>query len=291
MEPHFNQTSIIGVGIMGGSLSLAFKKYNLSKKIIGVSSDKTIKKALDLRIIDEGFTYEDIDKGVSGSSLIILCSPINVIIEHIKILSRIADEGTVITDIGSTKVKINETASRFLPENIYFVGGHPMAGSEQSGVDSADTNIFVNKVYMLIPKSNTPDEMFGKLKDIIITIGSVPYILDAETHDKIVAAISHLPQMLSVALINTVGSFDRDSDDYFKLTGGGFYDMTRIASSPFKIWKDICETNAGNIKKAISVYIEKLEEIRELIGNKELESKFKESNQFRKKFSNLKKNE
>jgi len=291
MEPHFNQTSIIGVGIMGSSLALAFKKYNLSKKIVGVSSDRTIKKALELKIINEGFTYADIDKGVKGSSLIILCSPINVIIEHIKILSNKADEGAVITDVGSTKVKINETASRFLPRDIYFVGGHPMAGSEQSGVDSADPNIFVNRAYMLIPGSNTPDELTGKLKDIIITIGSVPYILDAETHDKIVAAVSHLPQMLSVALINTVGSFDSDSDDYFRLTGGGFYDMTRIASSPFKIWKDICETNTHNIQNAISVYIEKLEEIKESIGNKKLERIFKESNQLREKYRNLKSNE
>ncbi|MFC1562485.1 prephenate dehydrogenase [candidate division KSB1 bacterium] len=291
MEPHFEQTSIIGVGFMGGALALAFKKYGLSKKIIGVSRDKTIKKALDLKIIDDGFNYDNIRKGIKDSSLIVLCSPINVIIEHIKILSEIAEPGAVITDIGSTKVKIAETASEVLPENVYFVGGHPMAGSEQSGVDNADPHIFINRAYILVPKKNTPDKITERLKKIIITIGSIPYILDARIHDEIVAAVSHLPQLLSIALMNTVGSLDKDSGEYFSLTGGGFSDMTRIASSSFRIWKDICETNKNNIKDVISVYIKRLEEIKDVVGIRELEAEFEKSNQFRQIFNNIKKDE
>lgn len=288
MEPHFNQISIIGVGFMGGSLALAFKKYGMSKKIIGVSREETIEKALKLKIIDSGFPYEKIDKGVDGSSLIILSSPINVIIEHIKILSKMVNSDTIITDIGSTKEKIMETAQEEFRDNVYFVGGHPMAGSEKSGVDTADPSIFINKAYALIPGRNTPRLVMDKLRNVIITIGSIPVILTSKVHDEIVAAVSHLPQMLSVALMNAVGSFDNDSGGYFNLSGGGFYDMTRIASSQFKIWEDICETNQNNIKKAISIYIEKLEEIKELIGNEKLKSEFEKSNRFRKILNELK---
>jgi len=288
MEPHFNQISIIGVGFMGGSLALAFKKYGMSKKIIGVSREETIKKALKLKIIDGGFPYEKIDKGVDGSSLIILSSPINIIIEHIKILSKMVNSDTIITDIGSTKEKIMVTAQEEFRDNVYFVGGHPMAGSEKSGVDTADPSIFINKAYALIPGRNTPRLVMDKLRNVIITIGSIPVILTSKVHDEIVAAVSHLPQMLSVALMNAVGSFDNDSGDYFNLSGGGFYDMTRIASSQFKIWEDIYETNQNNVKKAISIYIEKLEEIKELIGNEKLKSEFEKANQFRKILNELK---
>jgi len=288
MEPHFNQISIIGVGFMGGSLALAFKKYGMSKKIIGVSREETIKKALKLKIIDGGFPYEKIDKGVDGSSLIILSSPINIIIEHIKILSKMVNSDTIITDIGSTKEKIMVTAQEEFRDNVYFVGGHPMAGSEKSGVDTADPSIFINKAYALIPGRNTPRLVMDKLRNVIITIGSIPVILTSKVHDEIVAAVSHLPQMLSVALMNAVGSFDNDSGDYFNLSGGGFYDMTRIASSQFKIWEDICETNQNNIKKVISIYIEKLEEIKELIGKEKLKSEFERANRFRKKLNELK---
>jgi len=288
MKSHFDQISIIGVGFMGGSLALAFKKYGLSKKVIGVSRGETIKKALKLKIIDGGFPYEKIDKGIDGSSVIILSSPINIIIEHIKILSKIVNSDTIITDIGSTKEKIMETAQEEFSDGVYFVGGHPMAGSEKSGVDTADPSIFINKSYALVPSVNTPRLIMDKLKEMIITIGSIPVILTPRVHDEIVAAVSHLPQMISVALMNAVGSFDNDSNDYFKLSGGGFYDMTRIASSQFKIWEDICKTNQNNIRKAISVYIEKLEEIKELIGNEKLKSEFEKANHFKEMLNKLK---
>ncbi len=285
----FNRISIVGVGFIGGSLALAFKKYGLAKTIIGVSRDETIKKALDLKIIDDGFTYEKIDEGIDGSSLIILCSPINVIIEHIKILSKIVSSGTVITDIGSTKEKILEAVSEILPENVYFIGGHPMAGSERSGVDTADADVFNNKAYILTPQSNTPDEIIEKLKNMVKTIGSIPYVLDAAAHDKIVAVVSHLPQTVSVALMNTVGSYDESFNEYyFKLAGGGLYDMTRIASSSFRIWKDIYETNKDNLKEAVSLYIKILEEIKNMIGDKELETEFEKSNRFREVLNNIK---
>jgi len=288
MEPHFDQISIIGVGFMGGSLAIAFKKYGMSKKIVGVSREETIEKALKLKIIDGGFPYEKIDKGIDGSSLIILSSPINIIIEHIKILSKIVNSDTIITDIGSTKEKIMETAQEEFRDNVYFVGGHPMAGSEKSGVDTADLSIFINKAYALIPSVNTPRLIIDKLRDIIITIGSIPVILTPKVHDEIVAAVSHLPQMLSVVLMNAVGSFDNDSGDFFKLSGGGFYDMTRIASSQFKIWKDIYETNQNNVKKVISIYIEELEKVKELIGKEKLKSEFERANRFREILNKLK---
>lgn len=183
-----------------------------------------------------------------------------------------------------------ETAEEFMPEDVYFVGGHPMAGSEQSGIDTAEPDIYINKAYILVPKSNTPDEITGKLMTMVMTIGSIPYILNAKIHDEIVAMISHLPQIASVALMNTVGLFDGDLEKCLKLAGGGFQDMTRIASSQFKIWKDICETNREYIKNAISDYIEKLEDIKKIIGRDDLKDEFEKSNNLKELLNNLKKN-
>jgi prephenate dehydrogenase len=148
----------------------------------------------------------------------------------------------------------------------------------------------VNKSYVLVPKSDTPNEITEMLRNVIVTIGSIPYILDAKIHDEIVAVVSHLPQIASIALMNTVGSFDRDLEKCLELTGGGFQDMTRIASSKFKIWKDICETNQDCIKKAISSYIKKLEDVKELIGKDGLKDEFGKSNRLRELLDNIKKN-
>jgi len=198
---------------------------------------------------------------------------------------------TIITDMGSTKRKIMEVALAVFSDNVYFVGGHPMAGSEQSGIDYADPNIFIDKAYILVPRDNTPESVINKLKEMITTIGSFPVILTPEVHDEIVAVVSHLPQIASIALMNTVGSFDKNSGNYLKLAGGGLYDMTRIASSRFSIWKNICETNQSYIKKAISVYIKKLEEIKELSGNEDLEDEFEQANKLREMFNEVKNKE
>ncbi|MFC1558420.1 prephenate dehydrogenase [candidate division KSB1 bacterium] len=289
MEPHFKQVTFIGMGIMAGSLALAFRKYNICQNFVGVSREETIKKAISQKIIDKGYSYDNIDKGVDGSSLIILCSPIHIIIKHIKQLAELAAPGTIITDIGSTKVNIMKTAQSVFPKDVYFVGAHPMAGSEQSGIDNSDADIFHNKAYIIVPNGNTPSWVIDKLKIIIDIIGSFPVILTAEVHDQIVAGVSHLPQILSVVLMNTAGTFDSESHEHLRLAGSGFADMTRIASSHFSIWKDICETNDENIKNAISVFIKELDKLKNLIGKEELRREFEKSNNLRELFNNIKK--
>ena len=289
MESHFKQVTFIGMGIMAGSLALAFRKHNICRSIVGVSREETIKKAVSQKIIDKGYSYDNIDKGAKGASLIILCSPINVIVEHIKQLAELTAPGTIITDVGSTKVNIMETAKSVFPEDVYFVGAHPMAGSEQSGIDNSDADIFHNKAYILVPNENTPLWVIEKLKNIIDIIGSFPVMLAAEAHDKIVAAVSHLPQILSVALMNTAGALDGESHENLRLAGSGFADMTRIASSSFSIWKDICETNGENIKNVISIFIRELDRLKNLIGDEDLSREFEKSNNLRELFNNIKK--
>ena len=289
MESHFKQVTFIGMGIMAGSLALAFRKHNICRNLVGVSREETIQKAISQKIIDKGYSYDNIDKGAEGASLIILCSPIHVIVEHIKQLAELAAPGTIITDVGSTKVNIMETAKSVFPENVYFVGGHPMAGSEQSGIDNSDADIFHNKAYILVPNENTPLWVIEKLKNIIEIIGSFPMMLTADVHDRIAAAVSHLPQILSVALMNTAGALDGESHENLRLAGSGFADMTRIASSRFSIWKDICETNDENIKNVISIFIRELDKMKNLIGNEDLSREFEKSNNLRELFNNIKK--
>lgn len=289
MEPHFKQVTFIGMGIMAGSLSLAFRKHTICERYVGISRDETIEKALSLKLIDDGFTYDKMKKGVEGSSLVILCSPIRIIIKHIEELGKAVEPGTVVTDVGSTKGIIMETARAAFRKDTYFVGGHPMAGSELSGVPHSNAGIFQNKAYILVPGDDTPEWIIEKLTAIIKIIGSFPVILSADVHDRIVAAVSHLPQIISIALMNTAGMLDSEKHEHLKLSGSGLSDMTRIASSQFSIWKDICETNEENIKDSIDLFMREMEKLKSMIGKENLGGEFEKSNGYRKLFNTIRK--
>lgn len=281
MSPYFSQVTIIGVGLLGGSLSLALKKYDLAGKVIGISRAQTLDKALSLNVIDEGITYEELQKGIRNSEVIFLTTPVSVIISLLEQLAPIVEDGVIVTDVGSTKRSIMELASTLFTGGKYFIGGHPMAGAEQSGVEKANTDLYKNRPYVLIPSSNVPESATDRLEYAIKCLGARTIRLDAAIHDEIVAAISHVPQLAAVALMNSVGNKDGESGKYFQLAGGGFRDTTRIASSPFSIWEDICGTNRDNIREFLQEYIKQLQEIKNLIGTPELAEKFRTSARYR----------
>lgn len=281
MSHYFSQVTVIGVGLLGGSLSLALKKYDLAAKIIGISRSQTIEKSLSLNVIDDGVTYEELQKGISGSEVLFLTTPVSVIIDLLEQLAPIVEDGVIITDVGSAKRAIMESASRLFTGHKYFIGGHPMAGAEQSGVEKANADLYKNRPYVLIPASNVAESATDRLEYAIKCLGARTIRMNADVHDEIVAAISHVPQLAAVALMNSVGNKDGESGKFFQLAGGGFRDTTRIASSPFSIWEDICETNKDNIREFLQEYIERLQEIKELIGTPELAEKFRTSARFR----------
>lgn len=273
-HPMFKTATIVGVGLIGGSLAAAFKRRSIAGNIIGISSPDTIRTAKELKLIDNGYDYDALRQGVENADLVVLCTPIARIIELMPQIAEWISPGSIVTDVGSTKRIIMEAADRYLAKEVTFIGGHPMAGSEKRGVSASDPFLFENAIYVLTPSTSTRREELEKIQEAFVSIGAQVVILDPELHDRIAATISHLPQMLAVGLVNMLRSESDHHPEYVKLAAGGFRDMTRIASSPFSVWRDICETNQDLICEQLDRYISQLQEIRDMIGTDALSDKF-----------------
>ena len=253
----FERISIIGVGLIGGSLGLALRRTGFAGEIVGVSRDETIARAVDLGAVDRGVDYDHLAEGVGAADLVILCSPIQHIMEILPAVMTAVPSGALVTDAGSTKRRITEVAKSAGRKDAFFLGGHPMAGSEKSGVTAADPFLFQNAIYILVPDDAVPQSLHHGLRDLVHGLGARVLELSADTHDTVVAAISHLPQLLATCLVEMVGHLDEDSDEkaFLALAAGGFRDMTRIASSPFApVWRDICGTNPDRIHAMVAQY-------------------------------------
>jgi len=255
----FNRISIIGIGLIGGSLGLALKEKKPNFKVVGIDKQEIIEKAIARGAIDEGTV--NLEEGIKEADIIIIATPVKTILNILTQINPFVKKGCLVTDTGSTKAKINETANQVLPQDIHFIGGHPMAGSEKYGIDSASPHLFQDKTYILTPAHKSNFRALEKISLLIKMIGAKKLILDPPEHDRIVGGVSHLPQIMAVSLINMVSELVQKENDnnYFKAVGEGFKDMTRIASSPYKMWEDICDTNQENI-------LEMIQEFRNYLG-------------------------
>jgi prephenate dehydrogenase len=269
--------AIYGIGLIGGSFAAACKRKRLDVEITGISSQKTIDIARKKGILDRGFAREGLPQAVADADLILLAMPINNILSTLESIGALLKPGAIVTDVGSTKQEIVEKARKFLPQNVHFVGGHPMAGSEKGGVENSDPFLFENAIYVLTEASPLPESLLKEFVDIIEKIGAKAIELDAAVHDRIAAVVSHLPQMISVTLMTYVAELNSHNSAYLKLAAGGFRDMTRTASSPFNIWEDIFNTNRENLTSAIDALIGLFEQHRQLIGTSDLGRVFTES--------------
>ena len=279
----FERIAIAGVGLIGGSLGLAVRQAAPSTRVVGISRDETIARALELEVIDEGFSYEELERGVAGADLVLLCTPIRRIVELLPEVMRCAGDGTLVSDVGSTKRVIAQTALAAGRKNVHFIGGHPMAGSERSGVAAADPFLFQNAIYILVPDERVPEPLYAGLQLLLGRIGARVVELSAGTHDRVVAAISHLPQMLATSLVEMVGRMNEEEGGlYLPLAAGGFRDLTRIASSPFApVWEDICSTNADSIRDLIDRFSAMLGDVRARVGEESLKRDFDFANEKR----------
>ncbi|MDZ7722342.1 MAG: prephenate dehydrogenase [candidate division KSB1 bacterium] len=272
---HFKTISIIGVGLIGGSLGLALRRKKFRGRVIGIDDPYVLENALKRGAIDEGISRINIKDGLEHSDLVFLCTPITDIMQLLKEIGDYVKSGTLITDVGSIKRQIVETANLHLPSSCSFIGGHPMAGSEFRGVHAADPFLFENTSYVLTPSRPVDVSKRQALGELLECIGAKVLLLQPKLHDEIAGAVSHLPQMAAIALMNLVAKKQTESPHFLKMAAGGFRDMTRIASSPFGIWEDICDTNADMITGFIDAYVKELEELKGIINNKgKLESYF-----------------
>lgn len=276
----FNKISIIGVGLIGGSLGLALKEKNPNFKIVGIDKQEIIEKAILRGAIDEGTV--NLEKGIKEADIVIIATPVKTILDLLPKINPFLKKGCLVTDTGSTKGQIVERANQVLSKDVFFVGGHPMAGSEKCGIEEANPHLFHNKTYILTPTEKSNLIAIDKIFSLIKIIDANRLILDPLEHDRIVGAVSHLPQIIAVSLINTTGemALRRNNNNYFKAIGEGFKNMTRIASSPYKIWEDIYETNQENI-------LEMIQEFRNYLGA--IEDKLKnDPNSLKKEFQKAK---
>lgn len=250
----FNKISIIGVGLIGGSLGLALKEKKLNFKIVGIDKQEIIEKAIAREAIDEGTV--NLEEGIEEADIVIIATPVKTILNILTQINPFLKKGCLVTDTGSTKQQIVQKANKVLSKDVFFIGGHPMAGSEKCGIESANPHLFQDRTYILTPTKKSNLIAIEKIFSLIKMIDANRLILDPLEHDRIVGAVSHLSQIIAVSLINTIGelALRGNNNNYFKAIGEGFKDMTRIASSPYKIWEDICETNQENILKMIQEF-------------------------------------
>ena len=281
----FNKISIIGVGLIGGSLGLALKEKKPNFKIIGIDKQEIIGKAIARGAIDEGTV--NLEEGIKEADVVILATPVKTILDLLPKINSFLKKGCLVTDTGSTKTQIVKRANKVLSKDVDFIGGHPMAGSEKYGINSADPHLFLNKTYILTPTNKSNLAALEKTFSIIRMIGAKRLILDPLEHDRIVGVVSHLPQIMAVSLINTTGelALRENNNNYIKAVGEGFRDMTRITSSPYRIWEDICETNQGNILEMIQEFRNYLEVIEDKLKNnpRSLKEEFQKAQMLRKR--------
>ncbi|MFB6291159.1 MAG: prephenate dehydrogenase/arogenate dehydrogenase family protein [Candidatus Bipolaricaulia bacterium] len=277
----FSRITIVGTGLMGGSLGLATKNFFPDVTVVGVDYEEEIKRALRRGAVDEGYGPRELAGAVENSDLVVLATPIDRIIELLKGLTEVLGKDTLVTDLGSTKHDICMTGwSEFENTSLEFVGGHPMTGAEIRGIAGAHPLLFENSVFVLVTSEGEPTPGSRKLEGFLSGLGTDPHYMEPKEHDAIVAKVSHLPQLISVGLMELVGD-EADPDDYLSLAGGGFRDMTRIADSPFGIWKDIFDTNGEQIKEVGNEFLEKLNLIIQNLQDRGLEETFDSASQLR----------
>jgi prephenate dehydrogenase len=273
----FNPENIVisSVGLLGGSIGLGLKSSGFKGRITGLSSPAGIETALKLGCIDEGFGYDKLADAAADADVIFLCSPILAIIDSLKKLSTMKlPKNLIITDVGSTKQAITEAAS-CLPKHVRFIGGHPMAGSEKSGPSASDPYLFQNAIYVLTPSKDAPDATENAFASFLERhLGCRHVCLPPAAHDTIAATVSHVPHLLAVALVNLARNTDDRTPGALSLAAGGFRDLTRIASAPFSMWRDILVTNEKVIAPIIDEYVEILKEMKNSLSSKSIGDSF-----------------
>jgi len=256
--------TIIGVGLIGGSLGMSIKDMDIAENVMGVSRNEDhLRLAVDKKAIDEGTT--DMAAAVLEADLVVLATPIDAIIPALKKVVPYLKPGALVTDVGSTKQQIVEAAESLMPDGCYFVGGHPMAGSERSGIEAAHTFLFDNAVWVFTPTANTHLPALDDLKTFLGRLDIRPLILKPDIHDHVVAAISHLPYIAACSLVKVLANEKEFQKEMLALASSGFRDTTRVASSSPEWGKNISLVNKQAVLQSIANFRQTLQEIEQSI--------------------------
>lgn len=251
----FKKITILGVGLLGASFALALKKNGLCNSITGYGRNReNLQKAKERDIIDS--FEQDPASACRDADLIMLSTPVGSFLDLTKAISPALKKGAVLTDVGSVKGKLVREIEKIIPGHVSYIGGHPIAGSDRSGIDSASAGLFRNAKCIITPTENSNPDALEKIHGLWKALGSDILTLNPEEHDRIYASVSHLPHLIAYAMVNTVADMDRS---YLDFSGKGFMDATRIAASSEDLWNDICLLNRDNLVEVIAVFQKNLD--------------------------------
>ena len=255
---------IIGVGLIGGSIGLAAHQRGLAKRVVGVGRNaERLKLAVQMGAIDEATT--SLQEGVSDADMVVMCTPVGLIVPTIKMCLQWLSEHCVVTDVGSVKSGIVQQATDLVGGR--FVGGHPMAGSEQTGVQNARADLFEGTTWALTPTERTAQNALQKVDALAQGVGAQVVLADPEEHDRAVALTSHLPHAVALALVHVA-----ENTSYPQVIGGSFRDGTRVAASSPELWRDIFLHNREHVLWAIDEFAGQLQEVRSAIETEDAET-------------------
>jgi prephenate dehydrogenase len=272
----FSRVAIIGTGLIGGSFALALRQLFPSVYLVGYSRGGSSERARAAGVVDEA--TPDLAAAVRGADLVYIALPIGASIESLGVIAKSAEPHALVTDACSTKAVICRAAKDHFRGGARFFGAHPMAGKEQSGVEHADAQLFRGAPYALMGLEAGADPRVKAFVEIVRAIGARPIWSDPETHDWAVGIVSHLPQLVSVALARVVADETDETGLPLTLSGSGLQDMLRLAGSPYDIWRDILLTNTDNISRALDRLAQAVDHLRTNLASKEMQQEFQAAN-------------
>ncbi len=280
----FQRMVVVGVGLIGGSLALDARKRGLVGDVVGYGrSEKNLRIAKKARMIDRYLLGGE--KVPQGTDLVIFATPVETTLSLARVFTPSLEPGCLISDVGSVKEKIVREMEKLLPSANPFVGAHPIAGGEQWGAEAARTGLFLGQRCILTPTSKTDTKALKRVATLWRRVGAKVESMAPDLHDRVLGVVSHLPHVLAYALVNLLSRSRVDSIDLKDYCGGGFKDLTRIASSRPEIWRDICLMNRRAVAQSLGDYVQQLEHLKKWIlqgSGDRLEREFAEANEIRR---------
>ena len=297
MTPHFSRAAVLGTGLIGGSFALALRRAFPAIRLVGWDKPAVLERALALRVVDEA--KPELPDALGSADLVYIALPVGLAIERLPEIAHQVPRHALVTDACSTKRAICAEAEKCFSAEVLFLGGHPMAGSEVSGIDGADAALFQDAKYALvateggslsseqIDRVEQADPRVANFVGLIEAIGAHPIWIDAVTHDRAAAFVSHLPQLVSVALAGVTREATDQTGLPLTLAGRGLRDALRLAGSPYSVWRDIVLTNTDNLDIALDRLAQAIEHLRAHLRQRELEDEFSAANDVYKLLHNL----
>lgn len=273
--PILNHIALIGVGLIGGSFVLDLKRQGLVRTVTGIDTDRdNLQRALERGVIDRASVAIDADS-IGGADLVLIATPVATVPTILTALRPVLPEHTWISDVGSTKISVIEAFRRCLPDRLHrCIAAHPIAGSDKSGADSAQYGLFQNRKLIITPHGGEDSDGIALIENLWCAVGAEIYTMDAQKHDAVFAAVSHMPHLAAFAYVHQL--FDHpDGKAYLKFAATGFEDFTRIASGHPAVWADICLANRDNLLELVRGLGRQLDTLETILLNRDRPSLYR----------------